>query len=240
MKKTKLNNKGKKVKHNTKILLLCHGNKHSFTHGCPFPISRKMMKHIVTLDLRESTEPDIVEDFTKETQVLPNSIDLVCGIYYPCKLLVTPRGKLRKNHFLSNISKVLKVGGYYVLTSLPYFGILSFSKFLQSSGGQTFLWKSGRTRHLMQEVSNTIQKSSFLNIENINHITSETREQLNYLFCLYIEQNNPNLKLITTTNEYNAFKTVFLDKFVENNKLDVHDIDNFMEHTKPSNIFVKI
>jgi hypothetical protein len=149
-----------KIKKNTKILLLCHGNKHSFC-DCPFPISKKMMKYIVTLDQNESCEPDIVEDFTKPTCLKKDSIDLAGGIYYPQDLIVNEDGTLQQNSFFPNIIKLLKHGGYYILTKLPRNGLSNFCNYLRSEEGQCFLMLIRKARTLKPILKNDIDKMTF-------------------------------------------------------------------------------
>lgn len=216
----------------TKILLLCHGNKSAFNYYCPFPVSRKMMQHIVTLDIDSNRDPDVLENFTKKTKLEKESIDLTCGIFYPVHLIVSKNGTLRKNHFIPNIIKILKIGGYYVFTELPYYGLRDFCKFLRSTIGQCFLIHIRKMRII----------KNILNLKlDIRDLSSDQKNDINKIFCLYIQYQFPNLKLLQTKKELDAYKNNFLTNFVcSNESLDEYDKKHGFDYEKSSHIFIKI
>lgn len=215
--------------HKKKILLLCHGNKHTFNF-CPIPVSRKMLKYIVTLDYNSHCSPDILENFAKPTKIEKNSIDFISAIYYPQNLLVSSSGTLQKNHFIKNIIKILKIGGYYILTMLPKIGFDNFCKYLLTQNGQRFLIHIKKFR-----IANNILA------KNINELDIEDEIIINNIFGNYVQFHYPKLKLLKTTNQREKYRQKFIQDFVEpSDSLDKmsKERDFFVEHGMQ--IFVKV
>lgn len=212
-----------------KILLLCHGNKHTF-NCCPFPVSKKMMPYIVTLDNDPTCESDIREDFTRPTKIKKESFDLTCAIFYPQSLIVSNDGTLEQNHFISNITKILKIGGYYILTKLPRDGLINFCKYLRSEEGQCLLICLRKAR--------TMKNILKLNIDDL---TFDHKIIINRVFGLYVQHCYPNLKLLQTKKELHDYKNDFLTNFVyPNDSIDKIEQKYGFDVEKAMQIFVKI
>lgn len=217
------------VNNKTKILLLCHGNKHTFNY-CPFPVSKKMMYCISTLDADPDCDPDFLEDFTKPTKLEKNSVDLMCAIFYPQHLIISKAGTLRKNHFVHNIIKILKIGGYYVLTELPNYGLRNFFKFLKTEKGKHFLIHSRKLR-TMKDILEL----------NTNELTADHKIIINKVFGLLIQHSYPSLKLLQSKNELCDYKNDFLANFVyPHDSLDKIDQKYGFDIEKVTQIFVKV
>lgn len=212
-----------------KILLLCHGNKHTFDY-CPFPVSKKMTPYIATLDSDPKCDPDFLENFTKPTNLEKESIDLACAIFYPQNLIVSKGGTLQKNHFISNIIKILRTGGYYVLTKLPRDGLINFCKYLKSEEGQCLLINLRKARIMKNIIDLHIDDLTFDHLIIINRV-----------FGLYVQYCHPNLKLLQTDKELDNYKHEFLENFVyQNDSIDKLEQKYDFDIEKATQIFVKV
>lgn len=102
----------KKPKQITPIMLLCHGNKHSYNNLLTSLSTES--KKFTTMDLHKC--PDFKVDITKDITMkhsLYEQFDMIMSVYCPVDIYVSDDGRLNKQT-LYNIYRMLRPNGYYI------------------------------------------------------------------------------------------------------------------------------
>lgn len=217
-----------------KILLLCHGNLHVLNEGADigFPLTIKMLSRCTTLDVDETSDPDIIEDITIPTKIKIDTFDVVGGVYCHYNVMITDDGDLVSN-FFNNIIKILKPGGTLFINNLAPIGICMFVKFLlknelysdskekiddDNTWYNKSLPNSMKTellsKHILTILSNKlyIDYDGGFNVDTEDEFFIKYEKQLFFLFVLYVQHKFPQLKLLTKQEDIvNVLNTV-LDK----------------------------
>jgi hypothetical protein len=220
-----------------KILLLCHGNKHEIHGGynVGFPLTRQIIDLCTTLDISKESEPDILENFIMPTKIKKNTFNVVAGLYCYYNVLIDSHGNLVKNYF-DNVTKILKPKGLLFINNLPLIGLCAFSQFLLNNKlYSTTINKTNKklwhnkplpvpikktellTKNILVKINKKISKTKDgeiiidVNPNDKNDVILKYKNQLFYLFILYIQHVYPHLELIINTKDINNVLTTILD-----------------------------
>lgn len=229
---------------NNKILLVCHGNKHSINGSngddkYPFMMSLKMLKNAVTLDMDPECEPDILENFNKPTSINENTFSLVCVIGWPMQLYLInffdgihpfDNNELFKltgerfDIFIPNLIKVVNVNGYIVMNCSGE--LERFSSFLLETNISELKWADGTT--LSEEELSELSIHTN-NTKNNIHDTFDP-SKINKLFGLFIRHVYPQLSLLQTDEDFDEYAQVFLSKYFRRMNDDNDDFTDIVEN----------
>lgn len=119
-----------------KLLLLCHGDAHALDRCTTsvVPLSRKTLAAkpgdrgivVTTLDMDESSEPDVHADWRKPTKLRAGSFHIVSTMCCMFTAFVSEDGSIVQNSF-DNVARLLRPGGIFFFT-LAKWGVQAYAK----------------------------------------------------------------------------------------------------------------
>jgi hypothetical protein len=207
-----------------KILVICHGTKHTFD-GCYnniLPITAKSIRNMTFLDIKEEVEPDIVANWKENIPIkLYNKFDLLSSICGDGDLFITNTGFNEKS--FDNLIKVLKHKGYFIMDGLSISNIKNISIFWVK-----LLEKEKKINSLTYYPGFKPNLTRLSDLEK-NPFTDdpETIKFLNRYIAFSIEESYPKLKWIKDPKAFiNLLYETYSDKRYVKNILDKFNDEN--------------
>lgn len=213
---------------NKKILLVCHGNKHSINGNdghndkYPFMMSMKMLRNAVTLDEDPICDPDILENFNLPTSVEENTFSLAHVVGWPMPYILSWEDEennnisndneynivngIMNNTFTLNLIKVVEVNGYIaVRCSMQLNDLISC---ILDNEISKFKWANGITfsEEELLSLSNSVK-------DKTNGTEIFYSKKICNLFGLFMQHRYPQLRLLQTEEDINEYSQVFLSKY---------------------------